>query len=423
MFECGEKSPAPKDSNIKETPFDKTKALPKKKKAKMSFDFPIIFVESLAMQESEFPKKSAASPAQSLVSLTNATVTGCDDEVPMTYTEDTNVTDAFVGAMESGDFIDPFKIDALVSHGSNELMGMKWVEDLSSFNALQAASSQDGNSLIDSIRMPKKSSSWDLEIRKPKTVGTRDPSPRCIQPSSSNDHLFDQGEKFGVDAFPDGPAIAHVIKEPSTDIIFDAHLEERFGVSTFPENSNLTRIFYEPGSGFIFDQEMEGQFGADEFFEPSSAQPFNEIIINEQTNCIKGLPASAIAASMIFRQTIGVNEEQTSYRNQQVDVFDDFEDSESLHGRYFPDGTPMDVFADRQDAVTTISSLTEGASSFHKERSLDVWGRQAQNVINHWNFAAKRVREETTPPKKSAENFEGSAKRSVSDELMNMFSP
>lgn len=430
MFECDETAWATKDTTIKETILKKPKVSTKKKKAKTSIDFPIISAESLAKQDMGFPKEPVMSPSQSVVSLTNATVTGFDDEVPMTYTEDTNNADPFVSLSGVGSdaFSDPFKIAPSVSHGSNELFGTKWVEENLSFPEPKTVSSQDSSSLIESIIRPKKSSSWDLESRKPKNMGTRDPSPRCIHQSNS-DNLFDQhlGERFAADEFPEGRVITHVDKKQGSEFILDAHLEDSFGADEFAEGPSLAKMFNESCSDFIFDNHLEERFGADEFLEypPSNPQPVNEIVINEQTTCIKGLPASAIAASMIFRQTIDVNEEDKPSHFHDLDETGDVDDSNSLFGRYFPDGTPVEVFADRQDAESIVSSLTETASAFHKRSSLDVWGKQAQNVINHWNFAAKKVREEMTPSplKKSVEFHEGSAKKSVSDELMNMFSP
>ncbi|GAX22272.1 hypothetical protein FisN_22Hh061 [Fistulifera solaris] len=323
------------------------------KKKKASLEFPTLSFENMAKQNAEL-HQSVVSPSQSVVSVTNATITGFDDGVPLTYTEETTA----VGSKKVDAKEDPFTIDAISSHSSSgDLLGTKWIEA-----NVPEKSSQ--NSLIDSILRPKKSSSWDLECRKPKQVGMRDPSPKVASQPSFDQHWE---EEFGDDAFPES-----------------RHLDVR-------DIPDVKKIQFASAS---FMEEPFSEIGF-----PKDVQPVNEIVINEQTNCIKGLPASAIAASMIFRQTIAGPEEESA------------EEEESV--RYFPDGTPMQVRATQDDTISCISSLTE--SAFHHPRGgLDVlWGRQAQNVINHWNFAAKQVREERAAPKSS----------SASDELMNMFSP
>ncbi len=360
------------DEVVKE---DKTKSLPNPstsiEKKKASLEFPTLSFENMAKQNAELPSKSVLSPSQSVVSVTNATITGFDEGVPLTYTEET-IAD---GSKKVNAFDDPFKIDAISSHSSGNLLGTKWIEADVSF-----PEATDSSSLIESIIRPKKSSSWDLECRKPKQVGTRDPSPR-----GASQHSFDQHweEEFGDDTFPEG--------------MMSQHLD----VDDDPRRTILTkRVHLAPS---VADPSfLEEPFSEIGFPVSKDAQPVNEIVINEQTNCIKGLPASAIAASMIFRQTIAMKPED-----------DGKHDHEEESVGYFPDGTPMQVRT-HDDTVSCISSLTE--SAFHHPRGLDVWGRQAQNVINHWNFAAKQVREERACPKSSQ-------KSSASDELMNMFSP
>ncbi|GAX11389.1 hypothetical protein FisN_22Lh061 [Fistulifera solaris] len=342
-----------------------TKTSTKKKKA--SLEFPTLSFENMAKQNAELPDNSVVSPSRSVVSLTNATITGFDDGVPLTYTEDTIA----VGSKKVHALEDPFKIDAISSHSSGDLLGTRWI---GANVSLPETSSQGNSSLIESIIRPKKSSSWDLECRKPKQVGTRDPSPRVASQQSFDQHWE---EEFGDDAFPES-----------------RHLDVR-------DVPDVKKIQFESASFF-----MEEPFSEIGFPVLKDAQPVNEIVINEQTNCIKGLPASAIAASMIFRQTIAEPEEEPEEEEEE-------EEEESVG--YFPDGTPMQVRA-QEDTVSCISSLTE--SAFHHPRGLDVWGRQAQNVINHWNFAAKQVREERACPTKSSQKSS-----SASDELMNMFSP
>ena len=407
--------PMPKEAT-KDVSTKKRKAL--SKKAKTSLEFPTLSFENMAMQQSaDFPKKTTVSPSQSVVSVSNATITGFDDGVPLSYTEETTTNaDPFVAMSNDMDaFGQPFKIDAVASE---ELLGTQWVEANASFAEPKTTSSHDSSSLIESIIRPKKSSSWDLECRKPKTVGMRDPSPRFG--SNNSNHRSDQQwgqEDFKIDEFPEdefpegGANHTQVFREPICD--FDAHL----GRTEFPEVVPPVLDTVD----FLFDKHRFSEIGF-----PSSSnddvQPVNEIVINEQTNCIKGLPASAIAASMIFRQTIAVNEESPCHDDE---GHDDFEDHGSFHNAgYFPDGTPMEVLANRRDddALSSISSLT-GSAFAHKR--MDVWGRQAQNVINHWNFAAQKVREEMSSPSPSKKSHHeaSSAKKSVSDEFMNLFSP
>ena len=49
---------------------------------------------------------------------------------------------------------------------------------------------------------------------------------------------------------------------------------------------------------------------------------------------------------------------------------------------------PSDIDAsDREDS--TVSSVTEDASSFYKKNFDSSWSKQAQNVLSHWHRAKK----------------------------------
>jgi hypothetical protein len=120
-----------------------------------------------------------------------------------------------------------------------------------------------------------------------------------------------------------------------------------------------------------------------------------------------GVPKNAILASMLFRQTYpGKAPSKSPATKKNVDHEDE----------QLPADMPPSILTDESDS--TVSSVTEEASSFYQKNFESGWKYQAQNVLNNYH-KARKPRSRVDPSTYSAEPYH---LERVEEEYTNMFS-
>jgi hypothetical protein len=233
--------------------------------------------------------------------------------------------------------------------------------------------SSDAESLIDSIKRSASRVRQDPEENSHKP----DPSPRGVQKSSSDSHVS-YWEKGAV-AYtgfvgppPPPPPPRKVEPKPTSPEPSPREVSSDTQISYWEKGS----VAYSVG--------------------PQKAAP-------------TGVPKNAILASMLFRKTYPGKMPSKPPASKEIEDHED-------HDEQVPD-VPPSILTD-ESADSTVSSVTEEASSFYQKNFQSGWKTQAHNVLNNYHNARK-VRSHKDSSNRSVESH---YLERVEEEHTNMFS-
>jgi hypothetical protein len=387
------------------TPPDNSKNRPASKagsakKLSGSKRYPSISAETLLQQQRSFsattgpPKTISTSSDQSVmsnVSVANATITG--DTTREVYPKG----DFFHTLSGDDQSLDPFKAGAWLSDDSDDFMD--WNKPPANndpfFSDTKKKCTRNGNNNDNAFfSEPKRNvhnGDDDALIRSIKKATTQDKK-KQLQDQSNNK--------------PD-PSPGGSIRISSSDSFMDFPARRLEREKEIPQSTSE--------GGLDLFTAMRRQKKPPQ--SNANLDPF--ISIGPQKKPPKGVPNNAILGSMIFNQTFSTEESRSTggWGSTKLNASEDEDDDDDVERA----GFPSKIHATKHDgrAESTVSSVTDEASSFY-QKNFDAWGKQAQNVLNHWHQA--KVKESRNPNLYRADAPTNLLER-VKEEHLNMFSP